>query len=55
MTKPVQRRIAVRQLFNTVYGRNLVAEVPAVVFRPYAVITMPDLWPRFEEDRKSVV
>lgn len=38
-----------RQLFNTVYGRNLVAEVPAVVFRPYVVITMKDLWPKFEE------
>jgi hypothetical protein len=33
--------------FQTVFGRNLVAELPAVVNRPYLVVTMADLWPRF--------
>jgi glycerol dehydrogenase-like iron-containing ADH family enzyme len=33
------------QLFNTVYGRNLIAEIPAIVPRPYLVVTMEDLWP----------
>lgn len=42
-----------RQLFNAIYGRNLVAEVPAVVFRPYVVVTMKDLWPKFEEALQS--
>lgn len=34
--------------FPTVYGRNLVAELPAFVHRPYLVVTMDDLWPMFE-------
>jgi hypothetical protein len=34
--------------FQTVFGRNLVAELPAFVNRPYLVVTMADLWPRFE-------
>ena len=33
------------QLFNTVYGRNLIAEIPAILPRPYLVVTMEDLWP----------
>jgi glycerol-1-phosphate dehydrogenase [NAD(P)+] len=33
--------------FTTVYGRNLVAELPNFVHRPYLVVTMDDLWPRF--------
>jgi glycerol dehydrogenase-like iron-containing ADH family enzyme len=33
--------------FATVYGRNLVAELPAFVHRPYLVVTMDDLWPAF--------
>lgn len=33
--------------FHTVFGRNLVAELPTFVHRPYLVITMEDLWPRF--------
>ena len=33
--------------FTTVYGRNLVAELPAFVHRPYLVVTMDDLWPMF--------
>jgi glycerol dehydrogenase-like iron-containing ADH family enzyme len=33
--------------FTTVFGRNLVAELPAFVHRPYLVVTMDDLWPLF--------
>jgi glycerol-1-phosphate dehydrogenase [NAD(P)+] len=31
-----------------VFGRGLVDELPAFVHRPYLVVTMADLWPRFE-------
>jgi glycerol dehydrogenase-like iron-containing ADH family enzyme len=34
--------------FTTIYGRNLVAELPAFAHRPYLVVTMDDLWPMFE-------
>jgi glycerol dehydrogenase-like iron-containing ADH family enzyme len=34
-------------LFPTVYGRNLVGELRHFVHRPYLVVTMEDLWPRF--------
>ena len=34
--------------FQTVYGRDLVRELPAFVPTPYLVVTMADLWPRFE-------
>ena len=34
--------------FTTVFGRALVAELPAFVHRPYLVVTMADLWPTFE-------
>jgi glycerol-1-phosphate dehydrogenase [NAD(P)+] len=34
--------------FTTVYGRNLVVELPNFVHRPYLVVTMDDLWPAFE-------
>ena len=34
--------------FTTVYGRNLVAELPNFVNRPYLVVTMDDLWPTFQ-------
>jgi hypothetical protein len=33
--------------FTTVYGRNLVGELPDFVHRPYLVVTMADLWPAF--------
>jgi glycerol dehydrogenase-like iron-containing ADH family enzyme len=33
--------------FTTVFGRNLVAELPVFVHRPYLVVTMDDLWPLF--------
>jgi glycerol-1-phosphate dehydrogenase [NAD(P)+] len=35
--------------FTTVFGRELLAELPAFVHRPYLVVTMADLWPRFED------
>lgn len=35
--------------FTTVFGRDLVAELPAFVHRPYLVVTMDDLWPRFAD------
>jgi glycerol-1-phosphate dehydrogenase [NAD(P)+] len=34
--------------FTTVFGRGLVAELPNFVHRPYLVVTMADLWPRWE-------
>ena len=34
--------------FTTVFGRGLVAELPNFAHRPYLVVTMGDLWPRFE-------
>jgi glycerol dehydrogenase-like iron-containing ADH family enzyme len=33
--------------FTTIYGRNLIAELPNFVHRPYLVITMEDLWQKF--------
>ncbi len=33
--------------FPTVYGRDLLAEVPNFVAGPYVVVTMEDLWPLF--------
>ena len=35
--------------FPTVFGRNLVGELPNFAHRPYLVVTMDDLWPRFSE------
>jgi glycerol-1-phosphate dehydrogenase [NAD(P)+] len=35
--------------FTTVFGRNLLGELPAFVHRPYLVVTMDDLWPRFSD------
>jgi glycerol-1-phosphate dehydrogenase [NAD(P)+] len=34
--------------FPTVFGRDLIQELPNFVHRPYLVVTMADLWPRFE-------
>jgi glycerol dehydrogenase-like iron-containing ADH family enzyme len=39
--------------FTTVFGRELVAELPAFVHRPWLVVTMADLWPRFEAQLSS--
>ena len=38
-----------KQGFRTVFGHELVGELPAFVHRPYLVVTMADLWPRFEQ------
>ena len=34
--------------FPTVFGRELIGELPNFVHRPYLVVTMSDIWPRFE-------
>ena len=34
--------------FTTVFGRELIGELPNFVHRPWLVVTMADLWPRFE-------
>jgi glycerol dehydrogenase-like iron-containing ADH family enzyme len=33
--------------FTTIYGRNLIGELPNFVHQPYLVVTMEDLWPKF--------
>jgi glycerol-1-phosphate dehydrogenase [NAD(P)+] len=33
--------------FTTIYGRNLIGELKNFVHRPYLVVTMEDLWPKF--------
>ncbi len=33
--------------FTTIFGRNLIAELPNIAHRPYLVVTMDDLWPLF--------
>lgn len=35
--------------FPTVFGRNLIPELKNFVHAPFAVVTMDDLWPLFEE------
>ncbi|MFN0066631.1 MAG: iron-containing alcohol dehydrogenase [Limisphaerales bacterium] len=35
--------------FTTVFGRGLLAEIPAIAHRPYLIVTMPDLWPKFSD------
>ena len=44
MTRPVSSSPG----FTTVFGRELVSELPNFVHRPYLVVTMADLWPTFE-------
>lgn len=34
--------------FTTIYGRNLIGEIKNFVHRPHLVVTMEDLWPKFE-------
>ena len=41
--------VAMSDGFITVFGRNLLAELPSFVHRPYLVVTMEDLWPLFAE------
>jgi len=35
--------------FQTVFGRHLVERLPEFVHRPYLVVTMDDLWPKFQD------
>jgi glycerol-1-phosphate dehydrogenase [NAD(P)+] len=44
----VDRDLTAGREFTTVFGRGLIAELPNFVHRPYLVVTMEDLWPRFE-------
>src|SRR3954451_12040766 len=34
-------------LFNAAFGRGLVDELKVIAHRPYLVVTMKDLWPKF--------
>jgi glycerol dehydrogenase-like iron-containing ADH family enzyme len=43
----VQNILATGHEFTTIYGRNLIAELPAIAHRPYLVVTMSDLWEKF--------
>lgn len=38
-----------RDGFTTVFGRNLIAELPNIAHRPYLVVTMDDLWDLFKQ------
>jgi len=44
MTRPISTSAG----FTTVFGRELVGELPAFAHPPYLVVTMADLWPAFE-------
>jgi glycerol dehydrogenase-like iron-containing ADH family enzyme len=44
MTRPISTSPG----FTTVFGRELVGELPAFAHPPYLVVTMADLWPAFE-------
>ena len=36
--------------FTTIFGRNLIAELPNIVHQPYLVVTMDDLWHLFQRN-----
>ena len=38
------------QVFNTIYGRNLMGEIKNIVQRPYLIVTMEDLWDKFKHN-----
>ena len=48
MTAVELRRHTVDAGFPTVFGRELIQELPNFVHRPYIVVTMADLWPGLE-------
>jgi glycerol-1-phosphate dehydrogenase [NAD(P)+] len=35
--------------FLTVFGRGLISQLPLIAHPPYLVVTMADLWPRFQD------
>jgi glycerol-1-phosphate dehydrogenase [NAD(P)+] len=41
--------IASGHQFTTIFGRNLIGELPNFAHQPYLVVTMEDLWPKFEK------
>jgi glycerol dehydrogenase-like iron-containing ADH family enzyme len=47
-TRPSAAPISTGGQFPTVFGRELIGQLPDFVHRPYFVVTMSDLWPRFE-------
>src|SRR5690348_15579192 len=36
--------------FQTILGRNLVGELKNFVHRPFLLVTMEDMWPKFAKD-----
>ena len=38
------------RFFHVVYGRKLLAEIPNIANPPYLIVTMKDIWPKFEKD-----
>lgn len=45
----MQRTTDLGHQFTTIFGRNLLAELPNIAHRPYLVVTMPDLWEKFRQ------
>jgi glycerol-1-phosphate dehydrogenase [NAD(P)+] len=41
------------RFFHVVYGRNLLKNIPEIAGRPYLVVTMEDLWPKFKNDLET--
>lgn len=39
-----------KEMFRTIFGRNLVGELKNIVQRPYVVVTMEDLWEIFKDE-----
>lgn len=44
-----ERHAQLHATFPTVFGRNLIGELPNIANPPFAVATMAELWPMFEE------
>lgn len=38
------------RFFQVVYGRKLLAEIPVLANPPYLIVTMKDIWPKFQKD-----
>ncbi|HSY87093.1 MAG TPA: 3-dehydroquinate synthase, partial [Verrucomicrobiae bacterium] len=41
--------------FQTILGRNLVGELKNFVHRPFLLVTMEDMWPKFEKALEGAV